>query len=186
MKFMASFSSGHSLKHLDFGDFPGHLVVKNLPANARDTDLIPGPGGSRSLWSPEPVSHNYWAHVLQPLKPAAPEPVFCSERSHRDVKPEHHKQRVAPAQDDHRKPAHDNKEQGRRKPKQTISVLNKKHRNTYPRASETLAQCFLNFCDCSLLINYPKSYSLTSTCKASSTPNVTGMLNHQQESGEWC
>ena len=128
MKFTASFSSGHSLKHLDFGDFPGHLVVKNLPANARDTDLIPGPGGSHLLWSPKPVHHSYWAHVLQPLKPADPEPVFCSMRSHRNVKPEHHKQRVAPAQDDYRKPAHDNKEQGRRKPEQTISVLNKKQK----------------------------------------------------------
>ena len=28
------------------GDFPGGTVVKNLPANAGDTDLSPGPGRS--------------------------------------------------------------------------------------------------------------------------------------------
>ena len=28
------------------GDFPGGAVVKNLPANAGDTGLIPGPGRS--------------------------------------------------------------------------------------------------------------------------------------------
>ena len=28
-------------------DFPGGTVVKNLPANAEDTGLIPGPGRSR-------------------------------------------------------------------------------------------------------------------------------------------
>ena len=27
-------------------DFPGGAVVKNLPANAGDTDSSPGPGGS--------------------------------------------------------------------------------------------------------------------------------------------
>ena len=59
MKFMANFSSGHSLKHLDLRDFPSHLGVKDLPAHARDTDLMPGPGGSHLLWGPEPVSHKY-------------------------------------------------------------------------------------------------------------------------------
>ena len=29
-----------------FRDFPGGVVVKNLPANAGDTDLSPGPGRS--------------------------------------------------------------------------------------------------------------------------------------------
>ena len=31
---------------LDLWDFPGSTVVKNLPANAGDTGLIPGLGGS--------------------------------------------------------------------------------------------------------------------------------------------
>ena len=32
-------------------DVPGGAVVKNLPANAGDTSLIPGPGRSHMLWS---------------------------------------------------------------------------------------------------------------------------------------
>ena len=32
-------------------DFPGGAVVKNLPANARDTGSSPGPGRSHMLWS---------------------------------------------------------------------------------------------------------------------------------------
>ena len=31
--------------------FPGGAVVKNLPANARDTDSSPGPGRSHMPWS---------------------------------------------------------------------------------------------------------------------------------------
>ena len=34
------------LKYTDFQGFPGGAVVKNLPANAGDTDSSPGPGGS--------------------------------------------------------------------------------------------------------------------------------------------
>ena len=64
------------------GDFPGGGVVKNLPANAGDMRLIPGPEDPtccratkpvhHNYWACalEPTSHNYWAHVLQLLKPA--------------------------------------------------------------------------------------------------------------------
>ena len=31
-------------------DFPGGPVVKNTPARAGDTDLIPGPGRLHMLW----------------------------------------------------------------------------------------------------------------------------------------
>ena len=41
-------------------DFPGGTVVKNPPASAGDTGLIPGPGRSHVLW-------NIWAHVPQLL-----------------------------------------------------------------------------------------------------------------------
>ena len=34
-----------------FLGFPGGAVVKNLPANAGDTGLSPGPGRSHMLWS---------------------------------------------------------------------------------------------------------------------------------------
>ena len=82
--------------------FPGGTVVKNLPANARDTGSIPGPGRSHMPWSNkahaphywacalEPVSHNYWAHVPQLLKPAHLEPVLRNKRSHRNEKPVNH------------------------------------------------------------------------------------------------
>ena len=36
---------------LCLGDFPGVAVVKNPPANAGDTGLIPGPGRSHMLRS---------------------------------------------------------------------------------------------------------------------------------------
>ena len=34
------------IKDLDNGGFPGGPVIKNLPCNTRDTDSLPGPGGS--------------------------------------------------------------------------------------------------------------------------------------------
>ena len=36
------------------------------------------------------ASHNYWAHVPQPLKPTHLEPVLHNKRSHRNEKPAHH------------------------------------------------------------------------------------------------
>ena len=58
----------------------GGSVVKNLPANARDTGLIPDLGRShlrRSNWAYalEPGNRNYWS-------PSALEPMFCNKRSH--------------------------------------------------------------------------------------------------------
>ena len=55
-------------------------VVKNSSATAKDTGSIPGSGGSCRATKPkhhtywgcalEPGRYNYWAHVLQLLKPA--------------------------------------------------------------------------------------------------------------------
>ena len=39
-----------SIKNLDLG-FPGGAVVKNLPANAGDMGLNPGPGRSHVSWN---------------------------------------------------------------------------------------------------------------------------------------
>ena len=36
------------------------------------------------------VHHNYWAHMLQLLKPVHLEPVLRNKRSHRNEKPVHH------------------------------------------------------------------------------------------------
>ena len=38
----------------------------------------------------KPVSHKYWAHALQLLKPTCLEPVLYNKRSHRNEKPAHH------------------------------------------------------------------------------------------------
>ena len=39
--------------------FPGGSKVKNLPANAGDTDSIPGPGRIHMPGATGPVFHNY-------------------------------------------------------------------------------------------------------------------------------
>ena len=71
------------LVKLDLSGFPSGSVVRNLPACAGDTGLIPNPGGSHmpqatkpmsrnyQVCAPEPGSCNYWAHVPQLLKPRA-------------------------------------------------------------------------------------------------------------------
>ena len=54
--------------------FPGASVIKNLPAKAGDTSLIPDWEDSTCHWAcaPETRSCNDWAHVLQLLKPEHP------------------------------------------------------------------------------------------------------------------
>ena len=37
----------------------------------------------------KPMRHNYWAYVLQLLKPVHLEPVLRNKRSHRNEKPAH-------------------------------------------------------------------------------------------------
>ena len=41
------------------------------------------------LGATKPMRHNYWAHVLQLLKPARLEPMLRNKRSHRDEKHTH-------------------------------------------------------------------------------------------------
>ena len=77
--------------------FPGGAVVKNLPANAGDTGLSPGPGRSHMPWSnearaPQLLSLHSRACEPQLLKPARLEPAPCNKRSHRNEKPAHHKE----------------------------------------------------------------------------------------------
>ena len=57
-------------------------MVKNPPANAGDTGLIPGPGRSHMPRSNE-------ARAPQLLKPVLLETVFRNKRSHRNEKTEH-------------------------------------------------------------------------------------------------
>ena len=58
-----------------FKGFPGGLVVKNLPANAVDTGLIPGPGRFHT-------TRGSLACAPSLLKPMSLEPLLCSNRSH--------------------------------------------------------------------------------------------------------
>ena len=48
--FITQFSSMFKILHDPWG-FPGDSMVKNLPANAGDMGLIPGPGRSHMPWS---------------------------------------------------------------------------------------------------------------------------------------
>ena len=72
----------HGLQEKARRDLPGGPVVKNPPANAGDTGLIPGPGRSHMPRSTE-------VRAPQLLKPAHLEPLLCNKRSHRKEKPTH-------------------------------------------------------------------------------------------------
>ena len=68
-------------------DFPGGTVVKNLPVNAGDTGLSPGPG--RFLHAAEQLSPCATTTEPARLEPARLEPVLHNKRSHRNEKPTH-------------------------------------------------------------------------------------------------
>ena len=59
-----SFSRVHLTDESFFQETPVGLpwwcVVKNLPANAGDRGLIPGPGRCHMFRATQPVCHNYW------------------------------------------------------------------------------------------------------------------------------
>ena len=46
--------------------FPGDSVVKNPPANAGDTGLIPGLGNPTCHGATKPMLYNYWSCALEP------------------------------------------------------------------------------------------------------------------------
>ena len=65
--------------------FPGGVVDKNLPANAGDTGLSPGPGRSHMPRSngaraPQLLSLRSRAREPQLLKPMRLEPMLCNEK----------------------------------------------------------------------------------------------------------
>ena len=73
-------------------DLPGGPVVKNLPAKAGDTGLIPGPGRFHTPWSnlahaPQLLSLRSRTRELRSLSPRALQPVLPNERSCRSEKP---------------------------------------------------------------------------------------------------
>ena len=82
--------------------FPGGTVVKNLPANAGDTGLSPGPGRSHIPQSnearaPQLLSLRSRTREPQLLKPVCLEPVLLNKRSHHNEKHRAPQRRVAPA-----------------------------------------------------------------------------------------
>ena len=124
-------------------DFPGGAVVKNTPANAgRGHGFEPWSGkipqaaeqlspcatttepvshNDWSLHTLEPAYHNYWAHVLQLLKPACLKTVLCNKRSHRNEKPAHRKEEWPPLTTTRENPTRSNEDptQPQNKTKQT-------------------------------------------------------------------
>ena len=54
------------LVKLDLSGFPGGSVVKNLPASAGYTGLIPGPGRSHMPQATKTMSRNYQVCALEP------------------------------------------------------------------------------------------------------------------------
>ena len=70
-------------------DFPGGPVNKNPPANAGDTDSIPGPRRSH-------MPRSNQACTLKLLKPVHLEPVLQRKRSHHNEKPTYHKEEQSP------------------------------------------------------------------------------------------
>ena len=68
-------------------DFPGSPLVENLPADAADNIRSLVREDSTCCRATKPMSHNYRAHVLQLLRPACLEPVFCNRRSRQNEKP---------------------------------------------------------------------------------------------------
>ena len=78
-------------------DFSGGTVVKNPPANAGDTGLIPRPGRFHTSWSNWACEPQLRAHGMQLLTSICPEPVPWSKRSWRDEKPAHRNWTADPA-----------------------------------------------------------------------------------------
>ena len=90
-------------------------MVKNPSANAGDKGSIPGPGRSlvwedptcrgatkpvrQNYWACalEPVSHSYWAHVPQLLKPVHLEPVLRNKEKPPQWEARALQRRVGPA-----------------------------------------------------------------------------------------
>ena len=69
-------------------DFPGGPVVKNPPANARDMNLIPGPGRSHML---RPHALQWRGPCAITTEPVHWQPVLHNKRSHCSETPELHK-----------------------------------------------------------------------------------------------
>ena len=99
--YLADIFSKMYVARLSLWGFPGGAVFKNLPANAGDTDLSPGPGRSHMLRNnearvPQLLSLHSRACELQLLKPVRLEPMLRNKSSHCNEKPANHNQEKLP------------------------------------------------------------------------------------------
>ena len=69
---------------------PNHWTTREFP----EQNIIMSITYRWKSWGP--ASHNYWAHVLQLLKPARLEPVLWNKRSHHNEKPVHRNEEQPP------------------------------------------------------------------------------------------
>ena len=99
--------------------FPADLVVKNLPANAADTSLIPVREDPTCHGATKPMSHNCGAHVLQLLKPTDLVPIHCKEKPAHHHKRKHVHNNEDPAQPEINKYSKKPNSQGSRREKLT-------------------------------------------------------------------
>ena len=89
----------HCYQKRRMGDFPGDLVVKNLPCSAKDTSLIPSLEDPTCQGATEPELQSPSAATT---KAVCLEPLL-HKRSHCSENPLHNDQRVAPACHNQRK-----------------------------------------------------------------------------------
>lgn len=57
--FLAASAKGEMQLSSSLSNFPGGPAVKDMPANAEDTGLLPGLGRSHMSWDSKLVCHNY-------------------------------------------------------------------------------------------------------------------------------
>ena len=88
-------SSPKNCQKMNFWGFPGSSVVRNQPANAEDTGLIPDLRRSHMPQSNYPMHHNSSVCALEPgsrncCRLCALESMLCNKRSHHHEKLAHH------------------------------------------------------------------------------------------------
>ena len=88
-RLQASLRLGSRINHPFFQNIFIGTVGKNPPAYAGDTILSLPWEDSTCLGATKPMGHNYWAYMLQPLKPTHIEPMLHHKRRHRNEKSAH-------------------------------------------------------------------------------------------------
>ena len=135
------------LSKVQRGDFPGDAVIKNLPASAGDTRLIPGLRRSHMPWNnwarePQLLRLCSRAHEPQLLKPTRLEPVLHNKRSYCSEKPTHCNEKSVHCNEDPTQP------------KIKINRINKsikKKKEKWLNSHESSKLCGVLTCPCTIL-----------------------------------